>query len=165
MQKQAAWAAASSSSGLVLPPGSSVREAHVTPASVNRPVVVAETVPLPLNRSPCQTALAVRSAMWRLLRCRWETTLFGGERPPCPRVAPAPGGSLADADVPTLRRLRAVCHGARPPPARQAAGRGAPGHAGHHRAGLRLAPPPGGQAVAGLRGGTGRLRGRHLPGM
>ncbi len=86
MQKQAAWAAASSSSGLVLPPASSVRDAHVTPASVNSPVVTAETVPLPLNRSPCQTALAIRSAMWRLLRCGWKTTLFGAERPSCPRV-------------------------------------------------------------------------------
>ena len=31
--------------------------------------------------------------------------------------------------------------------------------------GLRLAPPPGGQAVEGLRGGAGRLRRGRLPGV
>ena len=62
MPKQAAWAAASSSSGLVRPPASSVREAHVTGASVNSPVLSADTVPAPLKRSPSQTALALRSA-------------------------------------------------------------------------------------------------------
>ncbi len=61
--KQQACAAASSSSGLVLPPGSSsVREAHVTGSSVNRLLLPAETVPLPFMRSPSHTAEARRIA-------------------------------------------------------------------------------------------------------
>ena len=63
MQKQAAWAAARSSSGLVLPPGASVLDAQVTPASVNSPLLRADTVPLPSKRLPCHVALAERSAI------------------------------------------------------------------------------------------------------
>jgi len=61
IEKQLAKAAAMSSSGLVLPAGSSVREAQVT----SRPVTAllpSEKVPEPLTRSPCQVTRAVRSA-------------------------------------------------------------------------------------------------------
>jgi hypothetical protein len=60
MQKQDAWAAATSSSGLVRPSADSVRDAQVTGNSEKAPLVDAETTPLPDIRSPRQTAFAVR---------------------------------------------------------------------------------------------------------
>ncbi len=63
MPKHEAWAAAISSSGLVLLPGSSVREAQVTSASLNSELLSADTVPRPSKRFPYHVALALRSAM------------------------------------------------------------------------------------------------------
>ena len=62
MQKQEAWADATSSSGLVRPPESSVLDAHVTGMSVNAPLDMALTTPLPDSRSPSQVAFARRTA-------------------------------------------------------------------------------------------------------
>src|SRR5205814_10221404 len=60
--KQLACAAASSSSGLVLPSGASVRAAHETGSAENFELEIALTSPEPLARSPCQTAFACRVA-------------------------------------------------------------------------------------------------------
>ena len=62
MQKQEAWADARSSSGLVRPPDSSILEAHETSISLNAPLDMALTTPLPDIRSPSQTAFARRTA-------------------------------------------------------------------------------------------------------
>ena len=59
--KHAAWAAAKSSSGLVFPPGSSVRAGQLTGTSVKIPLETALTVPLPVARSPDHTASARRT--------------------------------------------------------------------------------------------------------
>jgi hypothetical protein len=59
MLKQAAWAAAISSSGL-LPAACSKRDENVIGASRSTPLSV-EALPLPLRRSPAQDALARRS--------------------------------------------------------------------------------------------------------
>ena len=59
----AAWAAASSSSGLVVPCDRSARLAHVTGNSLNVPLATL-TRPLPVGRSPSQTASArLKAAM------------------------------------------------------------------------------------------------------
>src|SRR5205807_3185482 len=58
MAKHDAWAAASSSSGLDFPPGASVRALHETGRSLNLPLDTALTIPVPLIRSPFQTARA-----------------------------------------------------------------------------------------------------------
>src|SRR5690348_16705479 len=63
--KQLAQAEAISSSGLVLPFGSSAREAHDTSSGPNAPLGVSAIVPLPFIRSPCQTTLALRSVAIR----------------------------------------------------------------------------------------------------
>src|SRR3954447_12076302 len=60
IEKQEAWAAASSSSGEVTPAGSSVLEAQVVGWSRKIPVVAAVTVPRPLGRSPLHVAVARR---------------------------------------------------------------------------------------------------------
>ena len=62
IEKHAAWAAASSSSGLVLPSDNSVRAAHDTGSSAKAPDDIAETVPDPLVRAPDQVASARRIA-------------------------------------------------------------------------------------------------------
>ena len=62
MEKQLACAAATSSSGLVEPPGSSVFAFEDTERSLNALDVVALTTPLPARRSPFQTACADRVA-------------------------------------------------------------------------------------------------------
>src|SRR2546428_5725441 len=67
--KQLACAAASSSSGVVFPPASSVRDLHDRPASRSTPLVRELTRPLPDIRSPSQTACA-RLCMARLLASR-----------------------------------------------------------------------------------------------
>src|SRR5262249_3810739 len=72
IEKQLACAAASSSSGLVLPLGSSLREAQVTGWSLNIPLLLAVTLPAPLARSPSHTTSARRIAAivasWRVRR-------------------------------------------------------------------------------------------------
>src|SRR5919106_3831681 len=65
IEKHAACAAAISSSGLVLPPDSSVRAAHVTGSGPVAPLLSNVTVPEPPNRSPFHTALPRRSAIDR----------------------------------------------------------------------------------------------------
>src|SRR5439155_6915903 len=60
--KHDAWAAARSSSGLDFPPGASVRALHETGRSLNFPLETALTAPVPLRRSPFQTARASRVA-------------------------------------------------------------------------------------------------------
>ena len=55
-------AAATSSSGLVIPPGLSVRAAHVTGSESKAPLLAC-TVPRPRARVPSQTVCAVRSAI------------------------------------------------------------------------------------------------------
>ncbi len=67
IEKQDACAAAISSSGLVRPFGSSVREAHVTSRGPNAPLPTRSIVPLPLKRSPFQVTSARRSAAMRFL--------------------------------------------------------------------------------------------------
>ena len=62
IEKQLAWAAASSSSGEVLPAGASVREDQETGRSVKSPLVPAVTVPEPSASEPLQVAVAVRVA-------------------------------------------------------------------------------------------------------
>jgi hypothetical protein len=62
MEKHAAWADATSSSGLVLPPDWSVRAAQETGSSENALDEVALTTPLPSMRLPDQVACAVRIA-------------------------------------------------------------------------------------------------------
>ena len=62
IEKQAAWAAARSSSGLVLPSDDSVRAAHDTGSSEKLPDDMAETVPDPVARAPDQVASARRIA-------------------------------------------------------------------------------------------------------
>ena len=62
MQKHAAWAAATNSSGLVFPPESSVLAAQLTGRSVNNPLLTALTTPPPDMRSPSQVASALRTA-------------------------------------------------------------------------------------------------------
>src|SRR5688572_30128653 len=62
IEKQLAWAAASSSSGEVLPAGASVREDQETGRSVKSPVVPAVTLPEPSASEPLQVAVAVRVA-------------------------------------------------------------------------------------------------------
>src|SRR5918911_822271 len=67
--KHAAWAAAISSSGLVLPCASSARFAQSTSSGPSTPLVTDSIVPWPLIRSPCHVTLAFRSvAITRLLR-------------------------------------------------------------------------------------------------
>src|SRR5918994_1184662 len=61
IEKQAACAAAISSSGLVLPPGSSVRAGQLTSSPPNAPLVTESMRPLPLIRSPCHVTSALRS--------------------------------------------------------------------------------------------------------
>jgi hypothetical protein len=61
IEKQLAWAAAISSSGLVLPSERSVREAQVTSWVPSAPLPVVNRPP-PSARSPSQVTSAVRSA-------------------------------------------------------------------------------------------------------
>jgi hypothetical protein len=68
IEKHEAWAAARSSSGLVTPSGSPIREAHVVGRSMNTDVVDAVTVPRPLSRSPLQVATARRVVAMMHLR-------------------------------------------------------------------------------------------------
>src|SRR4051812_17371393 len=68
IEKHAAWAAASSSSGLVLPSCAEVRDAQLMGRREKMPLVTYVIIPEPLTRSPLQTAFAVRtSAMGSLL--------------------------------------------------------------------------------------------------
>src|SRR5881394_2789634 len=62
MEKHEAWAAATSSSGLVLPSERSVRDAQVTGRSAAAPLAN-DNVPFPWARSPSQLVVAVRSAV------------------------------------------------------------------------------------------------------
>src|SRR4029079_8788809 len=66
--KQEACAAAISSSGLVLPFGSSVRAGHDTCRGPNAPRSISWISPLPLMRSPFQVACALRSAAISVLQ-------------------------------------------------------------------------------------------------
>src|SRR3990170_1799450 len=61
IEKHDACAAASSSSGLVSPPGTSARAAHETSIPPRAPLPTESIVPPPLIRSPCQVTEAVRS--------------------------------------------------------------------------------------------------------
>src|SRR5690606_26566198 len=61
IEKQAEWAAAMSSSGLVCPPDSPVRDGHDPGRSLASPELLKVVVPLPENRSPVQTVVALRS--------------------------------------------------------------------------------------------------------
>src|SRR5699024_12780052 len=54
IEKHEEWAAASSSSGLDLPPGASVREAHVTCWSSSAPLLEPRRVPVPDASGPSQ---------------------------------------------------------------------------------------------------------------
>lgn len=74
MEKQAACAAASSSSGLVLPPEDSVRADQETAMEGRAPLVPC-TVPCPRKRSFSQTALAVRVAAISARRRTSDLTL------------------------------------------------------------------------------------------
>jgi hypothetical protein len=68
MAKQAECAAATSSSGLVLPSEDSVLADQVTGRSANEPDVIALTAPDPVASGPDQVASALRmAAMWTLL--------------------------------------------------------------------------------------------------
>ena len=60
--KQVAWAAARSSSGLVLPAGTSTREAIVVGSS-NEPVLAARTTPDPRAVVPSQSISASRTIL------------------------------------------------------------------------------------------------------
>jgi hemoglobin len=59
IEKHAEWAAAMSSSGLVLPFASSARDAHVT-SYVPMPEDCSSTLPAPSNSEPCQVVSALR---------------------------------------------------------------------------------------------------------
>ena len=61
IEKHAECAAAISSSGLVLPFGSSARDGQLTASSPNAPLPAAWIVPAPSIRVPCQVVLIVRS--------------------------------------------------------------------------------------------------------
>ena len=61
IEKHAACAAAISSSGLVLPPGSSERAAQLRRSGAERAARHRVDPPLPLIRSPCQVTSALRS--------------------------------------------------------------------------------------------------------
>src|SRR5579859_3058883 len=63
MEKQAAWAAAISSSGLVRPPAVSVREDQVIGRSPIAPLPVVSIRPEPSSRLPLQLARAVDSML------------------------------------------------------------------------------------------------------
>ena len=63
IEKQAACAAAISSSGLVRPSGSSAREAQVTSSGPNAPLPTLSIVPAPSSSEPDQVTFAVRSLM------------------------------------------------------------------------------------------------------
>ena len=58
MQKHEAWAAASSSSGLVLPAAREVRDAQLTSTAGKAPLF-GVVVPAPCARSPSQTVVAL----------------------------------------------------------------------------------------------------------
>src|SRR5215210_4408837 len=75
--KQLAWAAAISSSGLVLPSGRSVREAHVTGISWIASLLTRSKVPDPLKRLPLHTTFARRSAVAILAS---HTSVFSNTR-------------------------------------------------------------------------------------
>src|SRR5436190_7828273 len=66
IEKQAAWAAAISSSGLVFDCPSSERARQSTSRPPKAPLVTESTRPLPLIRSPCQVTSAVRSVAIRV---------------------------------------------------------------------------------------------------
>src|ERR1035437_1736701 len=87
IEKQAAWAAASSSLGLVFPCWLSARLAHETGNSSNAPLA-AFTWPLPWRRSPFQTASARLIAAIRISPCLSpaEGTC---RRPRCPHMIEA----------------------------------------------------------------------------
>src|SRR5206468_1480329 len=65
IDKHVAWAAAISSSGLVMPSGSSERAGQLTSRPPSAPLVTASTRPSPLIRSPCQVTSALRSVATR----------------------------------------------------------------------------------------------------
>ena len=67
MEKQAAQAAAISSSGLVRPSGVSAREAQVTGSPPSVPLETCSIVPPPSNSDPAQVTFAVRSVAISLL--------------------------------------------------------------------------------------------------
>src|SRR4051794_8932100 len=85
--KHDAHAAAISSSGLVLPFGSSAREAHETSSGPNAPLGASAIVPLPFIRLPCHTTFAVRSV---------ATT------PSPPRVGRSAVHGLQDRELPSM---------------------------------------------------------------
>src|SRR5262249_28479115 len=81
IEKQAAWAAAISSSGLVLPSAASVRLAQVTGSGPAAPLAK-ETGPEPSARPPCQAGVAVeRSSATRRVSERRATANGGRGRP------------------------------------------------------------------------------------
>ena len=61
IEKHAEWAAAMSSSGLVLPFGASAREAQLTSSGPKAPLPASWIVPEPSISEPCQVVLIVRS--------------------------------------------------------------------------------------------------------
>src|SRR5437588_10220219 len=71
IERQAACAAAISSAGLVMPPGSSEHAGQLTSSPPKAPLVTVSMRPLPLIRSPSQVTWAVRSVAIRSsLQCR-----------------------------------------------------------------------------------------------
>src|SRR5680860_1041608 len=83
MLKQEACAAASSSSGLVMPPGSSDRAAHVTFTGSMTPEESKLVMPCPDLRSPSQTLVALRSVIaqsFTLVRTGQRSVTPGGRR-------------------------------------------------------------------------------------
>src|SRR5919108_2826273 len=65
IERQVACAAAISSSGLVIPPGSSERAGQLTSKPPTAPLVTVSMRPVPLIRSPCHVTSALRSVAIR----------------------------------------------------------------------------------------------------
>ncbi|GMA90173.1 hypothetical protein GCM10025869_07020 [Homoserinibacter gongjuensis] len=67
IEKHEEWAAAASSSGLVLPSGRTVREPRVTPKPSSAVLLDAPSTPDPAVRDPLQVVCTLRSAMLMFL--------------------------------------------------------------------------------------------------
>src|SRR5262245_55375097 len=86
IEKQDAWAVASSSSGLVTPSASSVRAFQVVGRSAKTRVVAAVTLPLPPIRSPLQVASARRVVAMGSPRAEGGHQVVGTIVPHVPRA-------------------------------------------------------------------------------
>src|SRR4029078_8345053 len=122
--KHEAWAAARSSSGLDFPPGASVRALHDTGSSLNFPLDAAVTTPVPLKRSPFQTARASLVAAMSHLPIAYSVRTR-------PRDGPTEG-------APTISRRRALRYEPHDERLARALPRGGPRQTGHDRRDARL---------------------------